>query len=230
MRPLLSLALLAVVPFVPLGAQDAAPPRTVIDADTLEMQGTDDRNYFYFRGNVHVSGDQLEIKCHELVITATRGGETDATVGEIGAIERIVASGEVHITQAGRQALAQRAEVDPSGGTVTLSGSPRIIDDKVEVEGYQFVFHTEDRRIETVADPDATPERPSRSRVSLSSLPPIGFSQPEEQIRGFDRLPAPPAAEWEFMDSPLGEEDDTETTEAEEPSTEDAASSGGERP
>lgn len=213
MRALLCLAFIAVLGS-PLAAQQAEGPRTVIDADTLEMQGTDEHNYFYFRGNVRVSGDQLDIRCQELVITAGRGGNAEDTVGEIGAIERIVASGDVNITQAGRQAVAGRAEVDPRAGTVTLSDNPRIIDDEVEVEGYQFVFHTEDRRIETIADPDAPADQPSRSRVTLSSLPPIGFSQPKEAIRVLDRLPPPP--------EPTEESDD----EASEAEASDAENSG----
>src|SRR5690554_5972596 len=120
MTRLLCLASLWIGLLASLSAQQAQPPRTVIDSDTLEMQGTDAHNYFYFRGQVRVSGDQLEITCDELVVTATRGGDPAATVGEIGAIESIVASGNVHIFQGGRQAIAGRAEVDPRGGTVTL--------------------------------------------------------------------------------------------------------------
>lgn len=195
MKPLLCLTLLAFGASLPAIAQDAEGPRTVIDSDSLEMQGTGERNFFYFRGNVHVSGQNLEIHCENLVITASRGGDEDATVGEIGAIERIVASGDVEIQQAGRRAVAGRAEVDPVEGTITLSENPRIIDGEVEVEGYAFVFYKDDKRIETIADPDATPDQPSRSRVSLGALPEIDFAQPEEEITVLGRVAAPGAGE-----------------------------------
>ncbi len=210
------LMLLSLALCLPLAGQEDAP-RTVIDADSLEMQGTDDRNYFYFRGNVRVVGEELEIRCQELVVTASRGGDSDGVVGEIGAIESIVASGDVHITQAGRQALAGRAEVNPRAGTVTLSENPRIIDSEVEVEGFQFVFHSEDRRVETIPDPDATPERPSRSRVTLSNLPAMGFSQPESQIGVRDRItPKPEDGGQMTEDGSRSTEDGGQVTEEEE--------------
>lgn len=222
MKRLLCLILLGFGALLPAVAQEAEPPRTVIDSDSLEMQGTEERNFFYFRGNVEVNGQNLRISCDELVITASRGGDADATMGEIGAIEKIVASGNVEIVQAGRKAVAGRAEVDPVAGTVTLSDNPRIIDGEVEVEGYQFVFYKEDKRIETIPDPNATPDEPSRSRVTLGALPPIEFAQPEEEITVLEHVQPPagddsteePAPE---EDAPSGENDQPEATEEPQP-------------
>jgi lipopolysaccharide export system protein LptA len=193
-----------------LCAADAAEEamRTVIDSETLEMQGTEDRNFFYFRGNVHVTGTNLEIRCDELTVTAFRGGEEDETVGEIGAIEAIVAKGNVEITQAGRVATAGRVEVDPVAGTVSLLDDPKMVDGEVEVEGYKFVFYKDDRRVEVVADPYATPDKPARSRVSLGALPANAFEQEEEAVTVTDRLNSESATAEEPV-----EEDETSPEE-----------------
>lgn len=182
-------------------AASAFADRTVITSETLEMQGTESRNYFYFRKDVVVIGTNLELHCDELTVTAIRRGdeEDDSTVGEIGAIERIVAVGNVRIHQAGRSAYAGRAEVNPSEGTVTLMDSPRVIDREVEVEGYQFILHQGDRRFESIPDPNAPVGQPSRSVVRLGALPDLGFDQDEDKIRIGDRKATPEKDEPEVI-------------------------------
>ena len=161
-----------------LAAQPAeAPPRTEITANALEMQGTEDRNFFYFRGDVEVTGTNLRILCDELTVTSFRAGATDAAVGELGAVEEIIAAGNVEIHQAGRSAYAGRAMVDPVAGTVTLAESPRIVDGEVEIEGYQFVLYQNDRKFLSVPDPNAPAKQPSRSVVRLGAMPDLGFDQ-----------------------------------------------------
>jgi len=164
------------------GVSFAEEGKTVITSGTLEMQGTEDRNHFYFKGGVEVIGAELTIICDELVVIAFRDGDAGAAVGEIGAIESILAEGHVVIEQAGRKATAGRAEVNPVKGTVTLSKHPKIIDNDVEVEGYQFVIHTADKRVETIADPNASPDQPSRSKVTLSGIKQMDFSQSVDSI------------------------------------------------
>lgn len=161
---------------------------TVITSSRLEMQGTIERNYFYFSGDVEVRGTNLQILCDALTVVAMREGSASATIGTIGAVEEIVAKGHVTIHQAGRSAYAGLAEVDPVRGTVTLSESPRIVDGEVEVEGYQFVLHKGEKRFESVPDPNAPVGEPSRSVVRLGAMPDLGFAQEEETITVDDRL------------------------------------------
>lgn len=165
--------------------------RTVITSETLEMQGTDTRNYFHFRTEVVVRGTNLELRCDDLTVVALRrvgdNEEDDGVVGEIGSIESIVAVGNVEIYQAGRSAFAGRAEVNPAEGTVILKDRPRIVDREVEVEGYQFVLNQGERRFQSVPDPDAPADQPSRSVVRLGALPDLGFDQEEDKIRIGDR-------------------------------------------
>jgi lipopolysaccharide export system protein LptA len=190
--------------------------RTIITSETLEMQGTETRNYFYFRTDVVVIGTNLELQCDELTVTASRRGEEDdgSTVGEIGAIEQIVAVGNVRIHQAGRSAYAGRAVVNPTDGTVTLMDSPRVVDRDVEVEGYQFILHQGDRRFESIPDPNAPAGKPSRSVVRLGALPDLGFDQDEEKIKIGDRKDS--ATKEQPASDPINGEE-AKTIEGEEP-------------
>ncbi|MCD8482340.1 MAG: hypothetical protein LR015_06525 [Verrucomicrobia bacterium] len=179
---ILRTSILSLLLLLPAWLFAAAQERTVITSESLEMQGTDERNYFHFRTDVVVLGTNLEIRCDELTVIASRFGDDDATVGEIGAIERIIAVGNVQIHQAGRSAFCEHAEVDPRAGTVTLSGRPRVVDRDVEVEGFMFILHRDQRRFQSIPDPNAPASAPSRSVVRLGALPDLGFSQDEEQI------------------------------------------------
>ena len=182
----------SVLALAALSAQTPDLRETIITSDRLEMQGTPDRNYFYFTGDVKVDGTNLEILCSELTIVAMRKGEETATIGEIDAIQQITARGSVEIHQAGRSAYAGLAEVNPKEGTVTLSESPRIIDGEVEVEGYQFVLHKGERKFESIPDPNAPADAPSRSVVRLGAMPDMGFDQAEEEITVDDRIESVP--------------------------------------
>jgi lipopolysaccharide export system protein LptA len=173
---------------VPGLAQDMVDQKTVITSLHLEMQGTAEKNYFYFTGDVKVKGTNLEILCDDLTVISLREGPEGATIGTIGSIDKILAIGSVEIHQAGRSAFAGRAEVNPQAGTVVLSENPRIVDDEVEVEGYQFVLHKGDKKFESIPDPNAPAEAPSRSVVRLGAMPDLGFDQDEEAISVDDKL------------------------------------------
>lgn len=201
--PMVALA----IGFLPLAGEGTEENETtVITSVRMEMQGTAEKNYFYFSEDVLVSGTNLVIRCNELTVVALREGAEAATIGEIGAIEQIVARGSVEIHQAGRSAYAGLAEVNPKAGTVTLSDSPRIIDNEVEVEGYQFVLHKGEKKFVSVPDPNAPPGQPSRSVVRLGALPDLGFDQPEETLSLDPSMPPESDLEEQSMESESGED------------------------
>lgn len=214
--------------------------RTIVTSGTLEMQGTDERNYFYFRDDVEVRGTNLEIRCDELTVIAGRAGAAAEGFGEIGAIESILAVGNVVIHQEGRTAYAGQAEVNPREGTVTLSGSPRVVDGGVEVEGHQFVLFRDERRFASIPDPNAPLDRPSRSVVRLGELPDLGFSQAEETIQvGRDQpiarepengAPEPAAVDIIDPEEILSEVELEETSREESTSAEEAPPEDGGAP
>lgn len=158
--------------------------RTSIDSDLLEMQGTEDRNFFYFRGNVRVLGSDLTIHCDELTVTSLRkGGTEDENLGQLGAIEKIVALGNVKIDQAGRQATAGRVEVDPSGGTIHFLEDPVIMQDGNEVRSYGFIFYTNEKRFETINPPGFIPgQENERTTLFLETADSLTSLVPEEDV------------------------------------------------
>ena len=182
-------------------AEETSP--TLITSQHLEMQGTENRNYFYFSGQVEVSGTNLRILCDELIVTSLREGPDGATIGTIRAIESIVAKGSVEIHQAGRSAYAGRAEVDPKAGTVVLSEQPRILDGEVAVEGYQFVLNKGERKFVSVPDPNAPVGAPSRSVVRLGAMPDLGFNQNEADITVDDAMQLPGSDPADASESPV---------------------------
>jgi lipopolysaccharide export system protein LptA len=186
----------------PVSAND----QTVITSERMEMQGTLEKNYFYFRKDVKVVGTNLELFCNELTVIALRKSGENETVGEIGAIESIVAIGDVVVNQAGRSAYAGRVEVNPRDGTVVLKDSPRVVDNNVEVSGYQFVLYKGEKRFESIPDPNAPKDKPSRSVVRLGALPDLGFDQTEEEVTIEEKLMEP------IADDPLQEETDPDVT------------------
>jgi len=206
LRRIRTLALAATLALAPAMAP-ATGETTQISSERLEMQGTEGRNFFFFSGSVEVKGTNLLLHCDELTVVSAREGPEEAAIGRIGAIEEIVARGNVVIRQAGRTAHAGRADVNPRAGTVVLSDQPRIVDGEVEVTGYQFVLHKGERKFTSVPDPDAPATAPSRSVVRLGAMPDLGFDQGEEDVSLRGRLgqgpaaPAPPpAAEGEGDD------------------------------
>lgn len=177
------------------GSSSAEPARsTVITSERLEMEGSGDRNFFYFEGDVKALGTNLRLLCDQLTVISARAGSApnEEAIGEIGAIEEIIASGNVEIHQAGRSAFAGKAVVDPRDGTVTLSDDPRVTDGEVEITGYQFVLHRGEKRFESIPDPNAPMDQPSRSVVRLGALPDLGFDKAEDEVQLDDRIDESP--------------------------------------
>ena len=180
------------------------PPRTFIESDCLEMKGFEDRNLFYFSKDVRVIGNNLLINCDNLEVEALRGGKVDATVGEIGAIQRIQATGNVVIEQSGRKALCGRAEFDPKKGAVVLSENPKVIDKEAEVTGWKIVINTGDRKVKVLSDPSRAADK--RATVTLDSLPDFGFDKDQaekeaEKNRPEDKSPViKPEAKTKALD------------------------------
>lgn len=196
--PFLAFLIGAVSPASAESPDPASAESTVITSHRMEMEGAGDRNFFYFEGDVEVVGNNLRLLCDRLtVISARAAAANDEAIGEIGAIEEIIARGNVQIHQAGRSAYAGLAEVDPRAGTVTLSEDPRVTDGEVEITGYQFVLHRGDKRFESIPDPNAPADQPARSVVRMGALPDLGFDKDQAEVDLDQRLqdedtPPPP--------------------------------------
>ena len=189
---------LLLVPAAALAQQRPAdgPAQTVIDSDQLTMQGTDDYNEFTFSGRVRAEGRDMLLLADDLVVHARRARNAEGAVGEFGSIQTIVATGNVEIRQAGRVAYAGRAEVRPDEGLVVLSDSPRIVDERATVEGWQIVYNSETKTVQVLPDPAQQGRDGQRSRVILaeSAIPQLDYEhirQPEAAPQAPDPQPQP---------------------------------------
>ncbi len=152
-------------------------PLTVVRSESLKMTSTPELNYFYFSENVTITGNNLLVKCDNLEVTANRSGEAEATIGRIGVIKKIVALGSVEIFQAGRAALAGRAELLPAEDKIILTDSPQILDRKATVSGWRITLLKGNRTAIVENNPDDTGG--SRPTVVLDALPNLGFDDNE---------------------------------------------------
>ena len=177
-------------------------PKTVIESDYLELVTGTDQNVFLFEGNVRVEGTNLTAACDRMEVVASREVELDpeATFGEIGAIEKIIALGSVVISQAGRTAEAGRAEIFPREGKVILTENPRVTDEKGMVAtGPRMVLNQGERRVVIEGTEASDPEE--RPTVSLPSLPNLGFDQ-NQPLATQEESPNPDSAEEPPAPSP----------------------------
>ena len=171
-----------------LPAQDTVSERTVVVSDLLEMHGSETHNQFIFTGNVSVQGNNLTIRCDHMTVLARRSGESDATVGEIGSIDNILAVGQVVITQSGRTAFAGRAEVRPVDGLVILTKSPRVVQTNGEISGGRIILERGNKTVRV--EPLEGEAGGGRPTVLLDALPDMGFDEePEEEDENLDEIP-----------------------------------------
>jgi lipopolysaccharide export system protein LptA len=165
-------------------AEQFITPLTVVRSDSLEMTSTPERNYFYFSDNVTITGKNLLVKCDNLEVTASRSGEAEATIGRIGVIKKFVAIGSVVIYQAGRAALAGRAELLPAEDKIILTDSPRILDRKAVVSGWRITLLKGNRTAIVENNPDDSGE--NRPTVFLDALPNMGFDSDDNENADFE--------------------------------------------
>lgn len=180
-----------------LAAPSNVGSQTIIDSVSLQMKGMEDRNYFTFTDDVRVKNQNLTMTCDSLEVISLRGGDENATVGQIGAIESIIAVGNVVIQQADRVAYAGKAEVDPNTGSVILSENPRIVDSQAVVSGWKIILNKGDKIAKVLPSP-AGSLISTRSTVTLSgdALPDMTYDNtpppaPKEEPAPVQETPLP---------------------------------------
>lgn len=131
--PSLLLALLT-APALLYGAEKksaAASVPTVITSTSMEMWSTDTETRSIFKENVTVTGNNLRLTCDKLDVIAVRMHGKDDKNSTLPAVEKfktLVATGNVHIVQGGREVTCGKAEVFPGEDRVVLTEKPVVID------------------------------------------------------------------------------------------------------
>jgi lipopolysaccharide transport protein LptA len=179
------------------GSPLAAPQaKTTILSQTLEMVSSDEENTFYFTKDVRVNSTDLLVTAEKMIVTAQRSSSpTNAaaqgkTQTPLGAIKKIVAMGNVHISQQNREATAGRAEFLTEEGKVVLTENPRVIDAQAIVSGWRITLFHDQRRMLVEQDPNG----PARPSVDLAELPegktPVAQTKPSSEASVAETLPA----------------------------------------
>lgn len=173
-------------------AADESKQETVITSDRFEMVGGETENYFYFYGNVEVTGTNLHATCNEMEVVASRQAKSAEAVGDVGAIQSIVMKGQVYLEQSGREAFAGRAEIFPREGKVVLMEDPRVEDSEGTVTGYRMTLF-KDRRTALVEGPPDGQGGTSRPKITLPGFQDLGYQdEPESPNQGESSTEAEP--------------------------------------
>jgi lipopolysaccharide export system protein LptA len=140
-------------PPTPAPATPAAPPveETVITSDTLEMWTTPEGvTQAILTGNVKASATNMRLACDRLELTATNIGDKTATIGNFEKLQRLLATGNVNITQGEREAACGRAELLPREGLVILTENPVVTDhaNGSRATGDPIILRRGERRVE----------------------------------------------------------------------------------
>lgn len=151
----------------------ARPVPTVIESGSADMVSTATETTFTFRENVSVTATNMKITCDLLVVVARRSGDANATIGKQEQFKSLIATGNVRIVQADREATCGRAAVYPGDDKVELTENPIVRSTK---EGWiqtgpKMVLYRGERR--AVVEGTAT-ERPRLVLPALKDLGDLG--------------------------------------------------------
>jgi lipopolysaccharide export system protein LptA len=127
----------------PAKAPTPPPVPTVIEsAGPAEMASTATESTFTFLDKVVVTGAGLKLTCDNLVAVASRTGDPKATLGKQERFKSLVATGNVHLIQGGREAFCGRAVVLPGDDKVVLTENPRVrtLDGSYEASGPEMIL------------------------------------------------------------------------------------------
>ncbi|MGF1531699.1 MAG: LptA/OstA family protein [Puniceicoccaceae bacterium] len=179
----------------------ATPEKTVfpttVDSDTLELVSTASQNRFIFEGNVTIRATDLYATCARLEVITSRLAKEGESIGEFGKIETILATGDVRVQQADREATAGRMIILPAEGKIFLEESPVLRDQRGVLTGYRMTI-TEGERTVRIESGDSD----NRPRAILPDIRGLGLNQPTS------RSQTPLPSEPEDLPS------DTQTSEA----------------
>lgn len=143
--------------------------QTIINSDKLTLESSDFLSQFTFSGNVEIHGNNLFASCERMHVISKRSGDSEATVGQMGKIKKIIAYGNVRIEQGDRVAIAGKAEILPAENKVILEDSPTVIDGGSTVRGHRMIL-LKGKRKAIVEGAEG-----SRPTVTLPMIEDLGF-------------------------------------------------------
>jgi lipopolysaccharide export system protein LptA len=166
------------------GAAPKAPdaPPTVVTCDLLEMQSSATETTTYCTGHVVVTGNDLRLTCDKLKTISTRIGDKSDTVGSQDRFKYLLATGNVYIVSAEREAACGRAEVLPNEEKITLTENPVVTD---RANG---TVATGDELVMLKGQEKVTGKQ---VRIVMPPVKDIGFHTPAPTSNGAAAVPSP---------------------------------------
>ena len=196
--PLLPLLLLA---SLPLRAAEPEGPSTIITAQNLDMQSTDDESTFLFTGLVTVLGNNMKLTCDRLEAVTFRAqkdiiqDKDKTSLGQVGKFKSLMATGRVRIEQGDRVATCGRAVVLPGEERITLTEDPMVRDGESTAVGEKITLLRGERR--AIID---------RARITLPTIKDLGFLKgapaPATTAAPGTAVPAKPSANAPVKSTP----------------------------
>lgn len=153
--------------------------QTHITSNSLEVDNSKPEfTRFLFKGNVLITSPGITANCDQMEVTSIRQDPSKDITDSLGNIDKIVATGNVEITENERTAKAGRAEIYPSEGKVILMENPIVQDVEGIVTGHQITLYRDQRRAVVEGLPGQ--ERPTVTLPSLSTFDPKSSEQTPE--------------------------------------------------
>ncbi len=159
---------LAFIAFTFVSAASLSASETVITSDRLEKRTEGDEDHFFFYDNVRIVATNLVATCDAMEVITEGKLDEKGSVPQFGAIETIIARGNVRIEQASakRTAKADRADILPQKGEVILTGNAEVTDTQGTVKGHRMRLVKGEER--AIVEGSAEGERP---KVVLPMMP-----------------------------------------------------------
>lgn len=168
---------------------EAAVRPTEIESVRLRVQNDGDTAYFIFSEEVRLQATNLLLVCDTLEVFARRDADAEAAVGTLGAIQRIIATGNVRIEQAQRVATAGKAVVEPNEERIVLTEKPVVTQAGTRLEADELII---ERGKGTIV---VNPTTPNKLRFIGPAIDDMGFENEKPPEAEAEAQVPPPAAE-----------------------------------
>lgn len=134
------------------GAAGAMDDKNAIHIKSDFMEAMDQKGTVVFTGHVAAVRGDLTIDSDRLEVFYSKNNDkgktaqNDKSANEKKAIDKIVATGHVRITKAGRVATAEKAVYDKKAEKITLTGSAQVWEGPSRVKGDTIILFINENR------------------------------------------------------------------------------------
>jgi len=115
-----------------------------VDADNGEILDREKKAIYY--GNVDVIQGDARLRADRIEVIYAGGGRGSGIGGSFGALQTIVAIGDVFYVTPDFRARGERGTYDATDGTITLTGDVTVNQGNDVAQGEQLVLYIEDGR------------------------------------------------------------------------------------